>query len=942
MDGSPEASGPFFEQLYPYERAIQSRRVQEEDDYSLVPLTRFDLPRYLQSGAEARGGPFSPVRVDPGSDDAFLQMSADAASEFERFYKLVMVQIAQYGMEEYTENQMRVLGAVTAMHSPPGAVEKRTAFSRNLVAAAEGQTDDNDADRAVVSQGLVALDGGVELSYTDIPPDLAERWLATLVVRHPPRGRFYDELTFDLQILFGDLLKEEVCPDPDTSDGIDCPARTRLNSLDEATIKAWLSSWLKPGKDRTLFATEIRSTALQKLVQGLPQRDRDEVETSLLLEQVDEAISKGMDPDGRQVSPAEFTTLASTQWSTVLGRNRYEPEPITQGRGAIDPTAICTTLDGREALDEKSFGSVYLDVLTPVEDAAIDACADIEDDVAREDCRYEAAIWSNRGTLPFLLIDDPRVNRPDLTRLVGLPGERSLYRVRWRIWSGWHLFWAPEKYTDGDVETTRMALRTGAICEDTVLANADVVPTLVRAALLDGPFRPTTPVRGRVKKAPPEEEGEARDAEAALAEGQAAAESGQSKVTGAIGTATSAREDPTSLGGAGDIEGTLDSLSGEALLEDEAALPEPVKYIRGIVQPPLQSIATDEGGILLAVFDASAAGPRQAAWELIPRTPYVRERRRVGGGEHVRTAAWSLYVDAEPKAPSRALVSPAYRPRPSVESEKAKPHWWRNHPKDWTLYGGVGGFPVRWVFVDCNDAVADAQNQDVVLPCGERPKDEYLLSEGFSAEVWALGTWWWLDRPRLGVELGVEARLDAMQQGDLSLLDTQWFADRVDFGENVINQEDPFDYAWTFRPSGGLVLGLKQAPRPVNLWRYRSQRYPWGAAAPDGSSDLGRFQYGVREGLLLGPGFSGMEVTWINELWMGWSIRNARSPHATFTPYHPALVLGPYVRYQRAWHPWFVEGEDRYLELANSHTLIVGARLNLRFKNKADNLPEAP
>ena len=89
----------------------------------------------------------------------------------------------------------------------------------------------------------------------------------------------------------------------------------------------------------------------------------------------------------------------------------------------------------------------------------------------------DALLWDARFELPFIMFDNPVVNEPSVQRLVGLPDGEALYRVRWTVWSGWHLLWSMESY-EGQ---TRLSLKTGAICDNTVIANPDLVATIVRA-----------------------------------------------------------------------------------------------------------------------------------------------------------------------------------------------------------------------------------------------------------------------------------------------------------------------------------------------------------------------------------------------------------------------------------------------------------------------------
>src|SRR5205814_1886644 len=50
-------------------------------------------------------------------------------------------------------------------------------------------------------------------------------------------------------------------------------------------------------------------------------------------------------------------------------------------------------------------------------------------------------LWPQRQKLPFLMLDQPALTSPELTALVDLPDGQTLYRIHWRVWSGWHLFW---------------------------------------------------------------------------------------------------------------------------------------------------------------------------------------------------------------------------------------------------------------------------------------------------------------------------------------------------------------------------------------------------------------------------------------------------------------------------------------------------------------------
>ena len=154
------------------------------------------------------------------------------------------------------------------------------------------------------------------------------------------------------------------------------------------------------------------------------------------------------------------------------------------------------------------------------------------------------------------------------------------------------------------------------------------------------------------------------------------------------------------------------------------------------------------------------------------------------------------------------------------------------------------------------------------------------------------------------------------------------------------------NFAWALRPQIGMVVGLRHAPDPRPLRRSLALGYPWGAERADGSSDLSRAQYGLRGGFLVGPGYNGMEYTLSAEAWMAWGVRRKTSAQASFTPYHPNFVLGPYVRYQRGALLSGVTDagaadSDRYYDLDKSHTVLIGLRGQYRLKGGSKE-PEVP
>ena len=139
----------------------------------------------------------------------------------------------------------------------------------------------------------------------------------------------------------------------------------------------------------------------------------------------------------------------------------------------------------------------------------------------------------------------------------------------------------------------------------------------------------------------------------------------------------------------------------------------------------------------------------------------------------------------------------------------------------------------------------------------------------------------------------------------------------------------------------GAVGGLRFAGDPPSLWKKGKRGVPWGADKPDGSSSLGRSQYGIHGGMVFGPGFNGLEADAIAEAWMGWSIRRNSAAIASWTPYRPKMVLGPYVR---GLYGFVLKPSDtiRYQELEERREIVFGIRGQIRFNLNQPTIPDLP
>ena len=106
---------------------------------------------------------------------------------------------------------------------------------------------------------------------------------------------------------------------------------------------------------------------------------------------------------------------------------------------------------------------------------------------------------------------------------------------------------------------------------------------------------------------------------------------------------------------------------------------------------------------------------------------------------------------------------------------------------------------------------------------------------------------------------------------------------------------------------------------------------PWGADDAAGRSMLHRDEWGIRGGLLIGPGYNGLEATMSGELWYSRSVRDNLSAWSNFTAYHPIWNSGIFMRYQYSTIMLEAEKTPRLFDLENIHTVIFGWRGQFRF-----------
>lgn len=938
MDADRETSAVFLQQIYPYEVARDQAALQVTDCHaSLLPLACFSRPA-------TRLDPFV-FRLDASGGPTATEEQAQV--QFRRFAELVGLRLLQQGRRDYLAIHTRVLAALVAMSSPPGLAGQATVGETTTINnSLPGQSDSRTVNAA--AEVTVSGGGASRIDYAAIPIELVRDLLSELAPRSASAcvassvpGRLEElielldneGLFIDASLFRGNRLLSE-----EEEDRL-VEQLAALRGRPDEQIWDWLVNELvDPEGGREVF-DKLR---LQRVVEGECD-EADTADTSLadatffrlsvearrsqiLVRQVERALVERFSVT-EATSPEDVEKASEQAWTSVLALHGPAPQPGRPGVLNVDPTAICTTSPRDvDAAKEPVFRPIQLDVLF----------------VGESELAGAEALWGARGELPFLWVDDPSRTRPTVDRLAGMPGERALYRARWELWTGWHLLWGATPLGEGR-SAVGLALRTAAICDDTVLAPAALVPTLVRAGLLEGRMRGPQPLtRGELvelRRAEGEAEERRISNDERLAQGTQAGQVMKDGGKRAVTIAGGAADDPSEATGraAGatpaaskppsDTEAEATPEAPEVLGEDTPLAVS--AYLRELVLDGLHRM-DGQATALVVAFDTTLRPSRDPSRKLRPRTPYLIRQERVPERGWLRTAAWmlELHPTTPPDQPLTPIV-PGYDPTGSDDPDALHLRWARRLNTDFTLGGDLGMFPWRSVTTDCDQdyvgVVASCDHADL-MNAEVGASSQAKLTNGLTLGLTSLGTTWWMDRPRLAVEYGAELQLDALPPG------VAWFY-----------ESNPVAYAWTFQPRMGVVGGLRVAPDPRWLRRKPSPsadrvRLPWGVDGAGSRTHLGRFQAGARAGFALVPFTTdGLMYTVSADGWAAWSVRSTRSGWASLTPYQPNALLGPYVRWQYS-HVWG-DSTALYLETERALQVLVGLRVQARLGGQAA-LPE--
>ena len=922
MDANPESSGPFFEQLYPYQTIYQG------DNPDFIPLkdfrTRFDPTK----------GAVPQVVL---SVDSLAEARVESDKQFNEFYRLVGAQVMQFAMQDYTANHMRILATLNTMRSPPGELGTITGISGNINASALGQTDSSEAQTKRIKSDAYALSGGFSLNYQKVPDLVKLKWIERLSTvylgKTASTNLFFRELSLKAQSRFGESL---VYP---------------LNSWIEGTtveeLNGWIENNLITGRDGNVLLSPMYQLTLQAMMEEVvPAEIVAQEETWLLMDHFNFMMMSNLDTTlGIRISPQDIEGLASDKWEGVLSDHFFSTQKIDQGLGAVDPTAVCTQGNRRQALTETTVGAINVDQVFSGKDTLLNP-----------ELTNDALLWEARFDLPFIMFDNPVVNEPSVQRLVGLPDGEALYRVRWTVWSGWHLLWSMESY-EGQ---TRLALKTGAICENMVLSSPDLVATIVRAGFLVDEFYPTEPARMSDKRLndnyPSTSERQAKKRAAKVEKQQVTR---ADVITGA-NTAISRTQSATTT-----VEDAIDLTQGDVVVSEYDAsrlqntdasvevqqgstltqlrqiaqrkpadiqVSETVQYFRRLARVPFVE-ASREKGMLLLLHDLDQPEKIGFLHDAVAHTPYARAHK-LQGLKHIQGAGWAVYFSKDPSVDKMETVAPSYIPKSSYIANAVTPSFARPVTTDATFVADIGLFPHRRSFYTCNDDVNNG-SLSTIEQCD--PNAQYVAyTDGLSVGASSLVTKWVRDDPRLAYEVGLEMHLDILHAGqtwfyqsespDISIVADRLNGVPVDSSDtNVITPS----YTWSIRPQTGASFGFRHAPDAMPLSRGLRSKSTWGAMGPSGSTYLNRMEWGMRGAFLVGPSFNGVEGTLVAEAWAANLLRNSRSDWANFSPYHPIFNGGVFLRYQRGG-VLVPSDEDRVFNLLYSDTYLIGWRTHFR------------
>ena len=789
---------------------------------------------------------------------------------------------------EYNPTHVRSIMALTAMLKPPTAAGARPREAAsggrnpghryaNRLGLQDDDGDGKDEGGPHEAAGGSAIIGQVGVQIRKLPPDLRWKWISWLLPD-----------AVDVGQLPRIVESCAACPGVDAVPGETEQQRLERTRWAEAVEAARSGAEDLPQRlaaARYSFEGALEDRISQQLLGALLSSlgvDRGALLFDHLVTEMSVVLNSMSAWD-----PAELEAQGTSTWETVLQSHGYPTIPLKLGGAPANPLAVC---EGRGD-DAQSFKLVTVSAL-------------FEADARAEGGKVEGRdawdlVLSARDQLAFVAVDAPEWTPLEVEPVFVLPSGRTIYRARWQVWSGWHIFWGLHDLQMRDGENLRdidgVVLRSGAICDDTILVPEALEPSVMRASLLRN-FEPTT-AWDQADESPPSEvtNDDAYDA------GEAAADKASDGLSGAADMASGGVDAGIEAAKNGDLGSLFGPGRGRTIVartdtpaaELRSMLLRKLRNHRRLSCSRLHQVGTltddadgdgyserdgdcDDGDpefqtsrapTLLTVIDLAHRTIREG--QPNARTPYLRLP-----GRPVSGAVFSLSLERswEPDATTRHVT-------PDARAVARLDRWGRRSSPEFNLALGFGWSPLAPVWMKCDPDYSGAPS--VTCPRdsqGELRNTDATLDPSGNVLSWSaqfLVANWDSNYHRAAFEGGLEVGL-ALQLAGV------W---QQSSSQRRIN---------LFRPSTAILVGARWLPLPV--FRTPAVFHPWGDQRRVGTARFPRGQVGVRGGWALTAGFGGMEGGPVLEGWWGGAVRRRAGANASLTPYRPRGILGGFVR----------------------------------------------
>ncbi len=925
-------------------------------------------PVALAGGSGGRSLDVAPADVEQWTEAlASTDLPAALDLAIERFIDRIGIRILGHATLEFNPTHVRTLTALASLREPPPSVINAEDTAPLVLgpnpghrdrSSVGGAGDEDEQDEDEVWSGS-SLSGDIGAQTRKLPNDLRWLWIERLLLRHALAsvpGSGLPEAFVRL-----DRCQVPDCPNYDVAppeDDVRFRAHRAWRDLEQLLLER--NATLTPDELaqgvrtlRTALTADEAADASAQLLEILFEGSRVHP-GRLLLDHILTELSTTLNA-GTSWESAALETEATAVFSQILADHGYPTVPLGSRGEPANPLAVCDEPGG----EDSGVHVIELDVLfeAPAGLATLAPGEPGDERAAATRRAAWAALREAATDLPFVAVDAPGRNPPEVTPVFLLPADseghpRAVYRARWRVWSGWHLFWGvtAERFAfgagavDGSfVDGEGLVLRSGALCHDTTLVAADLEPTLVRAALLRG-FAPAIPPAPRPPGAPPPPD----SAEGAVD----GAGEGVDKANDAAGKAAElANTNPTDLAASASGGGIADLFAQEP--PDEEASDEgastPAGQVRAMLIRRLQNHPrlscpshrdagtrrddADLDGASELFGDCDDASPtfvpsqRPELYLVLDlhegriRTPPgpARSPYLTLSGPRLSGSVYAVSTVRDPDGESTARhVLPDHRPIVQKEGR-----WARRSTGELTL-----GFEAGWAPLDLLGARCDADYDGPPSVTCVRDGDNVLVNRdrlfedvsrvGVHAGMQVLATIWDSNFQRTGFDAGVELGLNVTLPGVWGPSTLQRIA--------------------LIRPRVAGVFGFRALLLPA--LRQPGGIAPWGAADRFGGARFARAVMALRTGWSITTLPGSIEGGPLLEFTLGPAVRSRAGRFAALTPYRPRAVLSGFVRGDAAF---LLETlEHRLTQLEYRVTATFGVHGTFSVGAKLAREPKAP